>query len=156
MKFLVVCIGKIKENFILNGVNEYARRIRRYTELGFLTIKEEKLIKGSQDSLVLQKEGKRVLHTIPQDSPLVALDRQGKGLNSLQHFDFINTQARQGVKKLIYLIGGPLGLSQEVLDHSDHLLSLSPMTLTHELTTLFLLEQIYRYQNFMAGEKYHK
>jgi 23S rRNA (pseudouridine1915-N3)-methyltransferase len=156
MKFSIVTISKIKEKYLLDGVNEYSGRIRRYTELTFFPIKEERLTKGAREESILQKEGKRLIEIVPRDGPWVALDRLGKGMSSLQHFEFINAQARKGVKRLTYLIGGPLGLAKEVLDRSDKLLSLSPMTFTHEMTALFLLEQIYRYLNFSAGEKYHK
>ena len=106
--------------------------------------------------MILQKEGKRILNKIPRDGFWVVLDRQGQELSSLNHFDFLNAQSKLGVKKIYYLIGGPLGFSPEVLKQADKNLSLSRMTLTHEMSALFLVEQIYRYLNFMAGEKYHK
>lgn len=156
MKFNIVTIGKLKENFILSGVDEYRKRIGHYTELRFFPIREERLVKGFSEKWILQKEGERVLTKVPRDGPWVALERQGQTMNSLQHFNFINSQAQKGIKKMIYLIGGPLGLSPEVLNQSDQLLSLSSLTLTHEMSTLLLVEQIYRYVNYMAGEKYHK
>ncbi len=156
MKFVIVTIGKIKEDFILKGVKEYSDRIDRYAHLAFIPVKEERLVKGVSESMVLQKEGERILDKIPHDGLWMALERQGQEMNSRQHFDFLETQARTGVKKIYYLIGGPLGLSKEVLNQSDRLLSLSRMTLTHEMSALFLIEQIYRYLNFTAGEKYHK
>jgi 23S rRNA (pseudouridine1915-N3)-methyltransferase len=156
MKFLIATTGKIKEDFIKKGVQEYSRRINHYTELSFLPIKEERIGKGASEPLIIQKEGERILTKAPRDGLWVALERHGQEMNSLQHFDFINTQAKKGIKKLIYLIGGPLGLSKEVLGQSSQILCLSRMTLTHELSALFLIEQIYRYVNFMSGEKYHK
>ena len=156
MKFTVVTIGKIKENFIAEGIKEYHGRINRYTQLNLISVKEERMTKGSTENLILQKEGKRVLSKIARDGLWVALDRLGKETSSLSHFDFLNAQAKLGVRKIYYLIGGPLGLSQGVLSQADKVLSLSRMTLTHEMSALFLMEQIYRYLNFMAGEKYHK
>ena len=156
MKFVIVTIGKIKEDFILNGIKEYSDRIDRYAHLAFIPVKEERLVKGVSELMVLQKEGERVLNKIPHDGLWIALERQGQEMNSRQHFDFLDTQALEGVKKIYYLIGGPLGLSKEVLSQSNRLLSLSRMTLTHEMSTLFLVEQIYRYLNFKAGEKYHR
>ncbi|MFH0787765.1 MAG: 23S rRNA (pseudouridine(1915)-N(3))-methyltransferase RlmH [Pseudomonadota bacterium] len=186
MKFIIVTIGKIKENFIQKGVLEYSRRISHYTELSFFPIKpscpaegrdttkhgnkasrrlnlkpyfrtkEERITKGVSESWIVQKEGERILTKVPRDGLWVALERQGQEMDSLQHFDFINSQAQKGFKKIVYLIGGPLGLSKEVLNHANQVLCLSRMTLTHELSALFLIEQIYRYVNFMSGEKYHK
>jgi 23S rRNA (pseudouridine1915-N3)-methyltransferase len=156
MKFILITVGKIREDFILKGIKEYSHRIGRYTKLVFCPIKEERLTKGVTGSLILQKEGERILSKVPHDGMWVAMDRQGQEMNTLQHFEFINAQAEIGVKKIYYLIGGPLWLSQKVLSQSDRLLSLSRMTLTHEMSALLLIEQIYRYLNFMSGEKYHK
>jgi 23S rRNA (pseudouridine1915-N3)-methyltransferase len=156
MIFTIVTIGKIKENFIVEGIKEYQNRISRYAQLDLFPIKEERMTKGLTEKLILLKEGKRILSKIPRDGLWVALDRQGQEMSSLNHFNFLNAQAKLGVKKIYYLIGGPLGLSSEVMSQADKSLSLSPMTLTHEMSALFLIEQIYRYLNFMAGEKYHK
>ncbi|MBA4393256.1 MAG: 23S rRNA (pseudouridine(1915)-N(3))-methyltransferase RlmH [Desulfobacca sp.] len=156
MKFLIATTGKIKENFIQKGVQEYNRRINHYTELRFFSVKEERIVKGVSESGIIQKEGERILAKVPRDGLWVALERQGQEMNTLQHFEFINIQAQKGIKKIVYLIGGPLGLSRDVLVQSSQILCLSRMTLTHELSALFLIEQIYRYVNFMSGEKYHK
>jgi 23S rRNA (pseudouridine1915-N3)-methyltransferase len=156
MKYVIVTVGKIKKNFILNGVAEFEERISRYGDLLICPIQEERLVKGMSESLIRQKEGERILTKIPKDGLWVALDRQGQEMDSLQHFDFLNTQIQKGMKKIYYLIGGPLGLSPAVLGQASHCLSLSRMTMTHEMSALFLIEQLYRYLNFMAGEKYHK
>jgi 23S rRNA (pseudouridine1915-N3)-methyltransferase len=156
MKFIVVTVGKIKKNFILKGATEFKDRIGRYSDLAFLAVQEEPLLKGVPEALILQKEGARILAKIPRDGLWVALDRQGQEMDSQEHFAFLNAQVQKGLKKIYYLIGGPLGLSPAVLSQANHRLSLSRMTLTHEMSALFLVEQIYRYLNFMAGEKYHK
>jgi 23S rRNA (pseudouridine1915-N3)-methyltransferase len=156
MKFTVVTVGKIKEKFILEGVKDYHKRINRYTQLDLLPVKEERITTRDTEELILQKEGKRILNKIPRDGFWVVLDRQGQEFSSQNHFDFLNAQSKLGVKKIYYLIGGPLGFSPEVLEKADKILSLSRMTLPHEMSVLLLVEQIYRYLNFMAGEKYHK
>jgi 23S rRNA (pseudouridine1915-N3)-methyltransferase len=156
LKFAIVTVGKIREDFIQKGVGEFSRRIGHYAELNFYPIKEERIIKGMPESQIVFREGKRILSKILRDGLWVALDRKGKELNSRQHFTFLNSQSQYGIKKIYYLFGGPLGLSAEVLNRSDLIFSLSRMTLTHEMSVLFLLEQLYRYLNFMAGEKYHK
>jgi 23S rRNA (pseudouridine1915-N3)-methyltransferase len=156
MKYIIVTIGKLKKNFILKGVGEFRERIDRYSDLTIFPVQEERLVKGMSDSLIIQKEGERILAKVPKDGLWVALDRQGREMDSLEHFDFLNAQIHKGLKKIYYLIGGPLGLSPVVLNQADHRLSLSRMTMTHEMSALFLIEQLYRYLNFMAGEKYHK
>lgn len=124
MKFFIVTVGKIKEDFVLTGVKEYSDRIDRYAHLAFIPVKEERLVKGVSELRVLQKEGERILNKIPHDGLWIALERQGQEMNSRQHFDFLDTQARTGIKKIYYLIGGPIGLSTEILNRSDRLLSL--------------------------------
>jgi 23S rRNA (pseudouridine1915-N3)-methyltransferase len=156
MKFKIVTTGKIKEDFIVNGIKEFYSRINRYTQLDLFPVKEEKMTAGVTDSQIVLKEGKRMLSKVPQDGLWVALDRQGQEMSSVNHFDFLNKQANLGIRKIYYLIGGPLGLSPEVKKRADTILSLSRLTLTHEMSALILMEQIYRYLNFMAGEKYHK
>jgi 23S rRNA (pseudouridine1915-N3)-methyltransferase len=156
MNFTIVTIGKIKNNFIKNGVEEFKGRIERYSRLAFFPIQEEPLLKGTAKEVILHKEGERILSRVPRDGLWVALDRQGREMDSMEHFDFLNGQVQKGLKKIYYLIGGPLGLSPTVLNQAQHRLSLSRMTLTHEMSALFLIEQIYRYLNFTAGEKYHK
>jgi 23S rRNA (pseudouridine1915-N3)-methyltransferase len=156
MKFTIVTIGKIKENFILEGIQDYHKRICRYTQMDLFPVKEERITNGVSEDLILQKEGKRILSKIPRDGLWVVLDRQGQELSSRNHFDFLNAQSDLGVKKIYYLIGGPLGFSKEVLEKADKILSLSRMTFPHEMSALLLVEQLYRYLNFMAGEKYHK
>jgi 23S rRNA (pseudouridine1915-N3)-methyltransferase len=156
MKFTIVTVGKIRENFIFEGIKDYHLRISRYTQLDLCPVKEERITPGITQTLILEKEGRRILSKVPRDGLWVALDRQGQAMSSVNHFEFLNTQAKLGVRKIYYLIGGPLGLSPEILNQSNKILSLSLMTLTHEMTALLLMEQLYRYLNFMAGEKYHK
>ncbi|HMK65112.1 MAG TPA: 23S rRNA (pseudouridine(1915)-N(3))-methyltransferase RlmH [Thermodesulfobacteriota bacterium] len=156
MNFEIVTVGKIKKNFIKNGVAEFKSRIERYSSLTFFPIQEEPLLKGASEEVILHKEGERILSKVPRDGLWVALDRQGREMDSLEHFAFLNAQVQKGMKKIYYLIGGPLGLSPAVLNQAHHRLSLSRMTLTHEMSALFLIEQIYRYLNNRAGEKYHK
>lgn len=156
MKFTIVTVGKIRENFILEGIKDYHKRINRYTQLDLFPVKEEKITPRATEDLILQKEGKRILDKIPRDGYWVVLDRQGQEMSSQNHFDFLNAQSKLGVKKIYYLIGGPLGFSPEVLEKADKVLSLSRLTFPHEMSVLLLTEQLYRYLNFMAGEKYHK
>lgn len=156
MLFTIVTIGKLKIPFIIDGVHEYQRRINRYAQISFLFIKEEKIYGGGNEAQVLEREGKRILARLPHDGIWIALDRKGWEWSSEEHFSFLEDQANRGVKKIYYIIGGPLGLAEEILSKADHVLSLSRMTLPHEMATLFIVEQIYRYLNHKAGEKYHK
>jgi 23S rRNA (pseudouridine1915-N3)-methyltransferase len=156
MKYVLVTVGKFKAPFIVEGVELYRRRISHYTEFSVLAIKEEKITPGSNEALIRQKEGNRILEKIPVDGYRVALDQQGKPLASEQWFDFLTDLGRQGIKKTFFCIGGPLGLSPQVLTQAHQVLSLSSLTLTHEMAALLFSEQLYRYLTVQAGEKYHR
>jgi 23S rRNA (pseudouridine1915-N3)-methyltransferase len=134
----------------------YRRRITRYTEFSVIPVKEEKISAGCNEALIKQKEGERIIEKIPADGYRVALDQRGKSLTSEQWFDFLTDFGRQGIKKAFFCIGGPLGLSHRVLSEAHQVLSLSSLTLTHEMSALLFSEQLYRYLTVQAGEKYHR
>jgi 23S rRNA (pseudouridine1915-N3)-methyltransferase len=156
MKYVLVTVGKFKAPFIVAGMDLYRRRITRYTEFSILPVREEKINHGSNEALIRQKEGERILEKIPADGYRVALDQQGKPLASEQWFDFLTDLGRQGFKKTFFFIGGPLGLSPQVLDQAHQVVALSSLTLTHEMAALLFSEQLYRYLTVQAGEKYHR
>ncbi len=156
MKYVLVTVGKFKAPFIAEGMDLYRRRITRYTEFSVLPVKEEKISKGCNEALIKQKEGDRILEKIPADGYGVALDQRGKPLASEEWFDFLTDLGRQGIKKAFFCIGGPLGLSPQVLAQAQQVLSLSSLTLTHEMSALVFSEQLYRYLTVQAGEKYHR
>ena len=156
MKYVLVTVGKFKAPFIAEGMDLYRRRITRYTEFSVLPVKEEKISKGCNEALIKQREGDRILEKIPADGYGVALDQRGKPLASEEWFDFLTDLGRQGIKKAFFCIGGPLGLSPQVLAQAQQVLSLSSLTLTHEMSALVFSEQLYRYLTVQAGEKYHR
>ena len=156
MKFAIVTIGKPKESFIIEGIRYYHERINKYAQLNLLSVKDEKISSRATEKQILEKEGKRILNKIPRDGYWVVLDRLGEEMSSQNHFDFLNAQSNRGVKKIYYFLGGPLGFSKEMFVKADKVLSLSRLTFPHEMSVLLLVEQLYRYLNFMAGEKYHK
>jgi 23S rRNA (pseudouridine1915-N3)-methyltransferase len=156
MQYVLVTVGKFKAPFIVEGIELYRRRIARYTEFSIIPVKEEKIGKGENQTLIKQKEGDRILEKIPADGCRVALDQRGRSLASEQWFDFLTDLGRQGIKKTFFCIGGPLGLSPQVLTQAHHVLSLSSLTLTHEMSALLFSEQLYRYLTVQAGEKYHR
>jgi 23S rRNA (pseudouridine1915-N3)-methyltransferase len=156
MKYVLVTVGKFKAPFIVEGMDLYCRRITRYTEFSVIPVKEEKINHGCNESLIKQREGDRILEKISADGYRVALDQQGKPLASEQWFDFLTDLGRQGIKKTFFFIGGPLGLSPRALSEAHQILSLSSLTLTHEMSALVFSEQLYRYLTVQAGEKYHR
>ncbi len=154
MKHEVLFLGKIKESFLAEGVLEYASRVRHYTALAITLLKDKGRTRGQQSTC--EAEGAQLLRAVPDGALVVVLDPQGKQFSSEDLARQIDAWEMQGVKQVCYLIGGPEGHHDTVLQAADLRLSLSRMTFTHDMTRMLLIEQIYRAYTIKAGEKYHK
>ncbi len=152
MKHEMVLLGKEKSSFIEDGIKEYLARLKHYTTINLKVVKEKKTGRSSKT----EEEGRLLLDHVPAGWLKVALDPKGKLLSSEELAEKISGWENCSVKGVSYLIGGPLGLSAEVLNSADMTLSLSRMTFTHDMTRMILIEQIYRAYTIKAGEKYHK
>ena len=152
MKHEMVLLGKEKSSFIEHGIKEYLARLKHYTHINLKVVKEKKT--GRTRSK--EEEGKVLLEHVPAGWLKVALDPEGRLLSSEELAEKITGWENRSVKGISYLIGGPTGLSEEVIRSADLTLSLSRMTFTHDMTRLILIEQIYRAYTIKAGEKYHK
>ncbi len=155
MRFEFLFLGKTREAYLAAGIDDYAKRLSRYLKIEIKTVKEGRIKKGEPEKLLIEKESKNLMQNA-QGSYLVCLDRIGNQMDSLALAAQLKRWEMQGPKKISFVIGGPLGLSTTILNKSDLVLSLSPMTFTHEMTRLLLLEQLYRACSIKAGEKYHK
>ena len=155
MRFELLFLGKTKEKYLAEGIEDYAKRLSHYIKVEIKTVKESKQKKGEPENLQIERESETLLKSA-QSPYLVCLDRIGKQLDSIALAKQIGHWEMQGLKKISFVIGGPLGLSKTILKKADLLLSLSPMTFTHDMTRLLLLEQLYRAFTIKAGEKYHK
>lgn len=152
MKHEFIFLGKTKDSFISSGIDTYFSRLKHYTQISLRTLKEKK--KGGKADIVA--EGEQLLEAVPTGWFIVALDSGGKQYTSEKFADVISGWEQRGVKGVSYIIGGPIGLSREVLEKADLCLSLSKMTFTHDMVRMLLVEQIYRAYTIKAGEKYHK
>jgi len=155
LRLELLFLGKTKEKYLAAGINDYAKRLSHYLKVEIKTVKEGKLKKGEPENLQVERESETLMQNV-QGSYLVCLDRIGKQMDSPALAKLIDHWEMQGLKKISFVIGGPLGLSATILKKADLILSLSPMTFTHDMTRLLLLEQLYRACTIKAGEKYHK
>ena len=155
MKHELLFLGREKESFLTNGINEYVSRLRRYTEVNIVLVKEKRRPNQDETALVAW-QGEQLLFAVRPGCLLVALDSGGEALSSPELASLISRWEERGVKSVQYLLGGPLGLAAAVLTRADFCLSLSKMTFTHDMARLILLEQLYRAHTIKAGEKYHK
>lgn len=151
----VLFLGKTKEDFISAGIEEYLSRLRHYTQIKIRTLKV-KGCKNSNEMVLKEQESALLLDNIPAGAYIVALDSRGQLLTSEELAKLVERWEQQGLRKISFIIGGPLGLTQGALRKADLSLSLSPMTFTHDMTRMLLLEQLYRAYTIKAGEKYHK
>lgn len=155
MKLELPFLGKTKDSFIEQGIQEYSGRLKHYTTLNVSVLKVKRK-QGWTEEQERQEEGRVLLKSLPPATLKIVLDSSGKQLSSKGLADLISRWEQEGRKQAAFLIGGPTGHSTEVLAEADLLLSFSRMTFTHDMIRLFLLEQLYRAYTIKAGEKYHK
>jgi len=159
MKINIIAVGKIKEKYIREGIKEFSKRLSRYCDLRIIEVDDEKAPENLSDREmegVKEKEGKRILSKIPQNSYIISLEIDGREISSEEMSKKIEELMVSGVNNISFIIGGSLGLSKEISKISNFKLSFSKMTFPHQLIRLILLEQIYRSFKIMKGEPYHK
>ena len=159
MKITVIAVGKIKEKFYTDAIAEYSKRLSRYCRLEVIQVADEKTPDGAseaQERQIKEKEGSRILAQIKDGAYVIALAVQGTMLSSEQLASKLNKLGVDGQSQIVLIIGGSLGLSDEVLKRADYHLSFSPMTFPHQLMGVILLEQFYRSYRIISGEPYHK
>lgn len=159
MKITIVCVGKIKEKFYMDAVQEYQKRLGRYCSLEIVEVADEKTKEEAADNeinLVKNREGERILKKVRDDGYVIALAIDGVSLDSVELSEKIAGLGVHGISRIYFVIGGSLGLSDAVLQRADYKLSFSRMTFPHQLMRVILLEQIYRSYRIMNHEPYHK
>ena len=159
MRINIVCVGKIKEKYLKLGIDEFKKRLYKYCKLEIIELEDEKAPENLSDKemlMIKEKEGKKILSKIKDNSYVIALAIDGKNLSSEELAETINKLGVRGISNITFVIGGSLGLSDEVLSRSDYKLSFSKMTFPHQLMRLILLEQVYRAYRINNGEPYHK
>jgi 23S rRNA (pseudouridine1915-N3)-methyltransferase len=152
MRIKVLWVGKTQEEWIKQGIEEYAGRIRRYCPLEISEAKEEK---GGLPDLMRQREGDRLARLIPGNARLVLLDERGEGMTSVDFSSFLAKSRDTGTQELAFAIGGAYGFSEGFRNLANRTIALSSMTLTHQMVRVFLLEQIYRGFTIINNEQYH-
>ncbi|HYE69158.1 MAG TPA: 23S rRNA (pseudouridine(1915)-N(3))-methyltransferase RlmH [Anaerovoracaceae bacterium] len=159
MNITIICIGKLKEKYWTDAVQEYSKRLSKYCTLVINELKEEKAPdnpSNAEEMAVKEAEGKSILKQIKKDAYVIALEIQGKELTSEALAEKIESLGIAGKSDLAFLIGGSIGLSEEVLARADYRLSFSKMTFPHQMMRVVLLEQIYRSFKIIRNETYHK
>ncbi|MCM1075789.1 MAG: 23S rRNA (pseudouridine(1915)-N(3))-methyltransferase RlmH [Bacteroides sp.] len=155
MKIVIIAVGKTSTDYIAKGMEEYLKRINRYISVEVIVIPDIKSSKAITEDVQKQQEGRAILSSLQSGDVVTLLDERGKELTSREFSGLIERRMIQGLKRLVFVIGGPYGFAREVYERADDKLSLSRMTFTHEMIRLFFTEQIYRAMTIMRGEPYH-
>ncbi|MDD3569559.1 MAG: 23S rRNA (pseudouridine(1915)-N(3))-methyltransferase RlmH [Lachnospiraceae bacterium] len=159
MKISVICVGRLKEKYWTDAVAEYTKRLSKYVKLEITELPDEKApesMSAAQEEQVKTKEGQRILKAIKEDAFVITLEVQGKQISSEELAQLVDTKATGGVSHIAFVIGGSLGLSDEVISRAGYHLSFSKMTFPHQMMRVVLLEQIYRAVKINKNEPYHK
>lgn len=153
----VICVGKLKENYLKEAINEYTKRLSKYCILNITELNDEKLPSKLNESIIddiKQKESNSILSHIKKDSYVIALDLKGKNYTSEEFSEKIEKISIKS-SHITFLIGGTLGMSNELLDKTNELICFSKMTFPHQLIRVFLLEQLFRSFKISNNETYH-
>lgn len=155
----IICVGKLKETYLKQAVEEYSKRLKKYCDLEIIEINDEQLPNKIKESIIEQvkeKECKKIIENIKSDSYVIPLDLRGKQYTSEEFSEKIDNIQVQGYSNITFIVGGTLGLTQEVLNRANETICFSKMTFPHQLIRVFLLEQIFRAFKISKGETYHR
>lgn len=159
MNISFITVGKLKEKYLKQGIDEYIKRLSSYAKVEVIEVADEKApeeLSPAEMEMVKQKEGERILAKVSGGTYVIALAIEGKQKSSEEFADSLDKLATYGRSKVTFVIGGSLGLSDDVLKRADEKLSFSKMTFPHQLMRLILAEQVYRAFRINRGEPYHK
>lgn len=159
MKIRIICVGKLKEKYLVDGIKEYTKRISGYTDVEVIEVVDERIpdkASLAEEVIVKAKEGRKILDKIKQDDYVILLDVGGKQIDSVEFSKHIENCMIDGKSTIDFVIGGSLGHGEDIQERANFRLSFSPMTFPHQLMRLILVEQIYRAFKIMRNETYHK
>jgi 23S rRNA (pseudouridine1915-N3)-methyltransferase len=159
VNILIISVGKLKEKYLKQGIEEYIKRLSSYAKMEIVEVPDEKAPENLSEAdmvIVKEKEGERILSKISDDTYVISLAIDGKMHSSEALAKRMDQLATYGNSKVAFVIGGSLGLSESVMKRADETLSFSKMTFPHQLMRLILVEQIYRAFRINRNEPYHK
>ena len=159
MNITIITVGKIKEKYLKDAIDEYSKRLSRYCKLSSIEVPDEKTPDNAserEELIIKEKEGEAILKHVKDNMYVIALAIEGKQISSEELADTVNALGVNGDSNIAFVIGGSLGLSRAVISRADYKLSFSKMTFPHQLMKVILLEQVYRGYRIISGEPYHK
>ena len=156
MKIKIIALGKIKEKFLKDGIDEFLKRLTPYASIEIIELTPVEIRDENLTQKALEQEGEKILANIKNDSFVITMEILGKQLSSENFAQKINEVSMSGISELVFVIGSSCGLSPIVSNRANFKLSFSKMTFLHQFARLLLVEQIYRAFKILKGETYHK
>lgn len=159
MKIKIVAVGKLKEKYMIAGIQEYVKRMQAYSKMEIYEVMDERIpdhASLAEETIIKDREGRKILDKIKQDDYMILLDVSGNQIDSVELSKYIENCMVAGKSSIAFVIGGSLGHGKEVLERANFRLSFSKMTFPHQLMRLLLVEQIYRAFKIIKNETYHK
>ncbi len=155
MDILLLTIGKTKTRFVCEGIDEYTGRLKRYVPFSLLELPDIRTTKTMTEQRQKEQEGELILSRLTPGDFVVLLDERGREYSSMEFASYMEKTMASGRKRVVFVVGGPYGFSQEVYARADAKLCLSRMTFNHEMVRMFFVEQIYRAMTILRHEPYH-
>ena len=155
MKIVLLSIGKTSEEYLIEGIAQYQKRLKHYVQFELIEIPNIKKTQNFSKNELIKKEGELILNTIQASDYLVLLDDKGQDFTSVKFSKKVQQWMLSGKKRLVFVIGGAYGFSDAVYQRGNEKLSLSKMTFSHQMVRLFFVEQIYRAYTILNNEPYH-
>jgi len=155
MKLSIVCMGRTRERFVQEGIAKYLRYLKPYANAEIRELREEKIRDLRDAPAIRKKEAEKIFKAVPSGAYVVALDERGEEFTSHEFAGFLNGTVESGIRELVFLLGGAMGLDETVTAKANKTVALSRWTLTHEMARLVLLEQLYRAFTIIKGKTYH-
>ena len=159
MNIRIICLGKIKESYLTEGINEYSKRISKYANLEIIELQDEIIPSSPSDKeiqIIKNKEAEKIIKQIKPTDFVCCLDLTGKQLSSEEFASKIQDITIKGFSTIDFIIGGTVGLEKELVNNSNFVMSFSKLTFPHQLIRFFLVEQIFRCFKIINNETYHK
>lgn len=155
MKCCLLVIGKTDLGWVKEGISEYEKRLRHYLPFEIEVLPDVKRTKNQTEALQREQEGEMILRALEPSDRVVLLDERGREFTSVGFSEFLAQKMLSGIKRLVFVIGGPYGFSGAVYRRADEQLGLSKMTFSHQMVRVIFVEQLYRGMTILRGEPYH-
>ena len=155
MQIQLLLMGKTRFSFIKKGLDEYNKRLKRYTDYRIRELPELKNTRSWPQPKLMDEEGKLILKAVSDKDFVILLDERGKEMDSIRFAEFLDRKHQDAVRSMVFVVGGPYGFSLDVYKRGNMQLSLSKMTFSHQMIPLFFTEQLYRAFTIIRGAPYH-